>query len=86
MGTKLNPGNFDCYENALPDEPMFVLLARDPDMPELVREWAHRRQIAINNGERPHSDQPMVHEAWDCASDARAWRKANDGKWRKGTK
>ena len=26
---KENPGRFDCYANALPDEPMFVLLARE---------------------------------------------------------
>lgn len=30
MGTKSNPTQFDCYANALPDEPMFILLARDP--------------------------------------------------------
>jgi hypothetical protein len=30
MGTKSNPGPFDCYAKAEPDEPMFVLLARDP--------------------------------------------------------
>ena len=29
MGTKNNPGKFDCYEHAKPDEPMFVLLGRD---------------------------------------------------------
>lgn len=23
MGSKTNPGQFDCYANALPDEPMF---------------------------------------------------------------
>jgi hypothetical protein len=83
MGTKLEPGEFDCYENALPDEPMFVLLARDPDMPDLVREWADRRQFAIDNGERPETDQAMVEEARSCASSASAWRKANDGKWRR---
>ena len=40
MSTKNNPGNFDCYANAAPDEPMFVLLARDPIAPILVRIWA----------------------------------------------
>ncbi|HAW11807.1 MAG TPA: aspartate decarboxylase, partial [Chloroflexi bacterium] len=30
MGTKNNPGKFDCYDDAHPDEPMFVLLGRDP--------------------------------------------------------
>lgn len=29
MGTKNNPGEFDCYANAAPDEPMFILLGRD---------------------------------------------------------
>lgn len=42
MGTKNNPGKFDCYDAALPDEPMFVLLARDP----VVREWVRRRAIS----------------------------------------
>lgn len=40
MGTKNNPGKFDCYEAADPDEPMFVLLARDASAPHLVRLWA----------------------------------------------
>lgn len=40
MGTKANPGRYDCYEKAEPDEPMFVLLARDPLAPDLVRKWA----------------------------------------------
>src|ERR1700759_3266121 len=83
MGTKLEVGKFDCYANALPDEPLFVLLARDPDMPDLVREWANRRQLAINKGERPASDQAMVNEAINCASDACAWRYQNEGKWRR---
>ena len=34
MGTKNNPGQFDCYRNAEPDEPMFVLLARDERAPQ----------------------------------------------------
>lgn len=40
MGTKNNPGKFDCYANAKPDEPLFVLLARDPLAPFLVSMWA----------------------------------------------
>lgn len=46
MGTKLNPGRFDCYANAKPDEPMFILLARDPQAPTLVRLWAASRVTA----------------------------------------
>ena len=82
MGTKLRPGNFDCYANALPDEPMFILLARDPSAPSKVRAWAYDREKAIGHGNRPTADTPMVAEARQCADDMEAWRRANDGAWR----
>lgn len=47
MGTKANPGEFDCYANAAPDEPMFVLLARDPIAPFLVSIWSSIRMDDI---------------------------------------
>lgn len=50
MGSKLEPGEFDCYANALPDEPMFHLLARDPGAPFAVEAWADRRENLINIG------------------------------------
>lgn len=62
MGTKLKPGKFDCYENAAPDEPMFVLLARDPLAPLLVRLWADLR-------ERERGNSSKVFEARTCAID-----------------
>ena len=74
MGTKNNPGKFDCYHNALPDEPMFVLLARDPDFARLVREWASRRGDAIACGDRPQDDFELVVEALECACAAEHWR------------
>lgn len=40
MGTKNDPGKFDCYANAEPDEPMFVLLARDISAKYLTAAWA----------------------------------------------
>jgi hypothetical protein len=52
MASKAQPAKYDCYNNALPDEPMFVLLARDPAAPFLVEQWAIRRHNAIANGER----------------------------------
>jgi hypothetical protein len=83
MGTKDKPAPFDCYANALPDEPMFILLARDPDFQRLVEEWAHQRQLDIRCGERPMSDMDMVCEAYKCAADGAQWRRENMGKWRK---
>lgn len=83
MGTKNEPGEFDCYSNALPDEPMFILLGRDPWAPDLVEKWAERRARDISLGCRPQSDLPMVDEAMFCARKMREWRKANEGAWRK---
>lgn len=70
MGTKNNPGKFDCYEKALPDEPMFILLARDKHAPHLVEYWASNRRAS---GE----DLNKVKEALDCATAMRKWRRQN---------
>lgn len=77
MGTKLKPGNFDCYANAAVDEPMFILLARDIQASELVRAWANKRRQMITVGVKPASDMPMVNEAEQCADAMEAWRRAN---------
>jgi hypothetical protein len=85
MGSKNNPGEFDCYANALPDEPMFHLLARDPVAPYVIEFWAVRRTELIESGERPESDRAMVAEALECVQKMREWRSQNDGAWRKPT-
>lgn len=66
MGTKNNPGQFDCYHAAEPDEPMFVLLGRDPIAPQLVSIWA---AIAKLIGKDP----AKCAEAVKCANDMRAY-------------
>ena len=78
MGTKNEPGQFDCYANAEPDEPMFILLARDKDAADLVRYWAYRRQRAIHEGSRPDTGTAMVGDALKCAKAMDDWRKARD--------
>lgn len=67
MGTKNQPGKYDCYQNAEPDEPMFVLLARDPLAPWLVRIWAWSRTLM--EGPSLKTD-----EAFRCAQWMRTWR------------
>lgn len=67
MGTKNNPGQFDCYANAAPDEPMFILLGRDPHAATIVRKWANDRMVMIHAGLKPASDIHMVLEARECA-------------------
>ena len=83
MGTKNNPGKFDCYANALPDEPMFILLARDPSFFKLVSDWARERNNAVQCGDRPLADYDMVTEASQCALEGQTWRRMNNGIWRK---
>jgi hypothetical protein len=68
MGTKNNPGKFDGYANAEPDEPMFILLGRDSHAYAAVRKWADDRQTMIEAGYKPDSDMAMVHEARECAN------------------
>lgn len=67
MGTKNNPGEFDCYANAKPDEPMFILLGRDPSAGALVRLWALIRHGQIEQGLRPPKDAAKVAEALKSA-------------------
>jgi hypothetical protein len=67
MGTKRNPGEFDCYKAAHPDEPMFVLLGRDPFAPLLVRLWGLLRLAFRGRSSK-------VSEAFRCARSMRFWR------------
>jgi hypothetical protein len=70
MGTKNNPGKYDCLSKAEPDEPMFVLLARDKDAPAVVELWALLR-------ERAGEDKEKIHEALGCSLAMRVWRQKN---------
>lgn len=71
MGSKKNPGKHDCYNAAEDDEPMFVLLARDPHAPFLVELWATFRELHAGNPSK-------VAEARKCANDMRSWSTKKD--------
>lgn len=93
MGTKNNPGKFDCYENAKPDEPMFVLLARDDLAPHLTRLWAACKradsivmksvmgELASAVGQREIDGKTIksakANEAVFCATSMEMWKKKN---------
>lgn len=80
MGTKNNPGSYDCHAAAEPDEPMFVLLARDPIAPLLVRNWVHMRMQQIVQGIKPNTPEQMakISEALKCADEMDLfWRRKN---------
>jgi hypothetical protein len=61
MGTKNNPGKYDCYVKAGPDEPIFVLRAKDALADELVDKWADEAALFLGD------DHPKVKEARACA-------------------
>jgi hypothetical protein len=73
MSTKNNPGNYDCYTKAAPDEPMFILLARDKHAPSLVWLWAAMRELDLE-------DPRKIIEARACAEDMLRWQLANGRK------
>lgn len=73
MGTKNNPGAFDCYANAEADEPMFVLLGRDKHAPELVRRWV---ELRLADGESAEK----TGDALDCAEAMERFRELRNAK------
>lgn len=73
MGTKNDPGRFDCHGNAAPDEPIFTLRGKDRHAAMLVRLWA---QLRAAEGE----PEDVCQEAMRCADAMDNWREQHDGK------
>lgn len=78
MGTKNHPGQFDCYANAHPDEPMFVLLGRDPAAALAVTFWRAVKMEMRKNGDSDITDEKLD-EAREC-SVAMEWWAKREGK------
>lgn len=76
MGTRRNPGNYNCYANADPHEPMFTLLGRDKFGASLVRLWVAARQ-AISGGSRAETEKLL--EAGVVSSDMQKWCQSKKG-------
>ena len=70
MGTKDKPGKYDCYLRAEPDEPLFVLRAKDPAAPAAVRAWIAERQKRVD---KPGEAERLA-EAETCALAMETWR------------
>lgn len=71
MGTKNDPGEFDCYANAEPNEPMFVLLGRDPTASIVVTFWNALR--AEMKGLNTEDLDKKGKEAANCAQAMESW-------------
>lgn len=73
MGTKLNPGRFDCYAKLQPHEPHFVLMGRDRQSGYLIREWADNyRRLNEAEGTYTPDKKAKFEEAYKCADDCDA--------------
>lgn len=88
MGTKANPGAYDCYAKLKDDEPHFVLMGRDPLAGTLVRAWAGGAVMRLDGHlEREGRDkvpadyvtreQAKISEANRCADAMDAYCRAN---------
>ncbi len=82
METKLNPNPNGCLAKALPDEPFFVLLARDPCAPAAICHWAELRAKASVEDDRPQ-DAEQLSEAFETAEKMAGWRNGNHGRWKR---
>ncbi len=67
MGTKIHPGQFDCYRKLDPDEPFFVLRAKDPIAPYCVEAW---RCIRAGDLDGAQESMDQAHNAWQWEVDA----------------
>lgn len=76
VDTKQNPDPNSCYARALPDEPRFTLLGRDPAGPATIRFWRDERMRL--NGDAADEEN----EAFAIAAEFEDWRSKNDGRWR----
>ena len=73
MGTKNNPGRFDCYAKLAPDEPYLTLRAKDPSAPYLVNIWS-----AVRNADWSRAAVIFVNMLADPAMRLRATEQRYD--------
>lgn len=66
MGSRNNPGKYDCFSKAEPDEPTFTLLGRDPAAPILIELWVEIRKRMGESFEK-------LNEAVECAEACEEW-------------
>ena len=80
MSTKNNPGPFNCYKAAAPDEPIFTLKASDITAPLVINFWANlyreRKEYAGEFNERAKQKHA---EALICAEEMTTWFNAHKG-------
>lgn len=85
MGTKNNPGVFDCYNKIEDDEPFFVLRSNDETAADFVELWADIHGAnplgAVKTFARlldqlkfVNVNRPKIMEAYNNAEEMRKWK------------
>lgn len=72
MGTKNNPGKFDCYAKLEPDEPYFILRGKDPMGWLVVQVWVYLRKVSAHD-DLPPAYVEKLNEAKVAADHMKAW-------------
>lgn len=72
MGTKNNPGKYDCYAKLEPDEPYFLLRGKDPIGWLIVKLWIAMR-ITMADDLIPAAYGDKLNEAKDTAARMKEW-------------
>jgi len=75
MGTKRNPGQYDCYFKAELDEPIFTLRGKDPVAWFLVMLWVRIREVLAGD-DLPEAYRAKLKEAWATAEAMRGWHRS----------
>jgi hypothetical protein len=80
MTEHMVPASIDpCLEKREPDEPMFILLARDSSAPETMEFWCREREAEIRLALRDDTQQEREHieQVRAKVGACRVWRKIN---------
>ena len=76
MGTKNNPGPWDCYAKLEPDEPFYLLMGRSLIAPLLVRTELTTRLWQVKNGiMRPdtQAERDQIAAGFACLTEMEIW-------------
>jgi hypothetical protein len=72
MGTKNNPGKYDCYAKLEPDEPYFLLRGKDPIGWLVVKVWVALRMVLADDL-LPTEYAEKLNEAKAAAAQMKDW-------------
>ena len=78
MGTKKQPGRFDCYGDAGEDEPIFVLRANDPAAIAAIHAWMQARHLHnfIDGAKLIEREKARLQSAQEVIHEMTAWQEA----------